>query len=328
MDKVYLIVSIDTECDKGPGWEIQKPMSFTNIYDGIPKVLTPLFDRYKIKPTYLLSPEIIDDSSSVQVLQELENKELGTHLHGEFVEPQSKMDTGRTKIPQLYYSESVEQHKLKNLTDIFFRAFGYSPTSFRAGRWGMSNHTLSILENLGYKVDSSVCPFTVQDFKELGRVNFWGAPVIPYRPSEIDFRKKGNMRIVEMPMTIGNKDLFRIPRRLFRTRNEKPRKILRAVQKMGLNTRITTFRPYRSSVAEMQMLASDMVSTYGKSGPVFLNMMFHSNEIVAAASPYPQTAKEVDKYINDMDQLFESLSCHYNLNPIGLSDVAITSNLE
>ena len=33
--KIYLCVSIDCECDKGPGWRLQKPLSFSGVYEGI-----------------------------------------------------------------------------------------------------------------------------------------------------------------------------------------------------------------------------------------------------------------------------------------------------
>ena len=77
----YIIVSIDTECDKDENWLIRRPLSFTNVTRGIRERLTPLFTRYNIKPTYLISPEVLNSRGSVESLKSIENCELGTHLH-------------------------------------------------------------------------------------------------------------------------------------------------------------------------------------------------------------------------------------------------------
>ena len=60
-------VTIDTECDKSPNWSNSSPLTFNSIYDAIPNKLQPLFEAYSIKPTYFLSPEIIEDQPSVEV---------------------------------------------------------------------------------------------------------------------------------------------------------------------------------------------------------------------------------------------------------------------
>ena len=56
------------------------------------------------------------------------------------------------------YPPDVEAAKLRDLTELFSRTFGRSPTSFRAGRFGIGPHSIPILEELGYLVESSVTP--------------------------------------------------------------------------------------------------------------------------------------------------------------------------
>ena len=68
---ILLVLSIDTECDKDQNWNVKRPMSFTNIISGIPQRLTPLFGKYKIKPTYLISPEVLNDEDSVSLLKSM-----------------------------------------------------------------------------------------------------------------------------------------------------------------------------------------------------------------------------------------------------------------
>ena len=63
-------------------------MGFAGIHDGVRKRLHPLFLSMGAKPTYLLSPEIMRDEACVDVFRSIEHEsELGTHLHGEYAEP-------------------------------------------------------------------------------------------------------------------------------------------------------------------------------------------------------------------------------------------------
>lgn len=320
MTAVDLIISIDTECDKGPAWEIKKPMSFDNIIEGIPKYLNPLFEKFDIRPSYLLSPEVMQNEQCVDLFKTLKNTELGTHLHGEFIEPEADWAANRTKTPQLAYDAKIEKEKLKNLTLLFESKFSYAPKSFRAGRWGMSKSTLPFLEALGYTVDSSVCSFKTHKF-EKGEVNFWGAPLQPYYPSLNDFRKKGKMKILEVPATLANLHLMKWPKPVLRRLNDNSKWHKKILGKLGRTSQVTWFRPWKSTADEMINLSTYFIEHFSNnSKPVVLNMMFHSNEILPGTSPYVQSQKDLDIYLDSLKYLFEFLGNNYKVKGIGLSD--------
>ncbi|MDE2630314.1 MAG: hypothetical protein KGM97_04910, partial [Alphaproteobacteria bacterium] len=69
---VYLCISIDCECDKGPGWRTRKPLGFYGISQGIHDRLQPLFRRFRAKPTYLLSAELMRDAQALEILANLD----------------------------------------------------------------------------------------------------------------------------------------------------------------------------------------------------------------------------------------------------------------
>ena len=51
--------------------------------------MAPLCERFGIKATYLISPEVIEDAASHQALLGLGARhELGAHLHGDFIGPE------------------------------------------------------------------------------------------------------------------------------------------------------------------------------------------------------------------------------------------------
>lgn len=319
---VYLVVSIDTECDKGSRWQIRHPLTFEAVNEGIPYRLTPLFNTYGVIPTYLLSPEVIQDKESVTTLTSLENCELGAHLHGEFIPPEEDFETRRTDTPQLRYAEEVEFQKLANLTQLFEERFGYYPKSFRAGRFGLSRHTLRFLVELGYFVDSSVTPFWSHSFDGAANRNYWGAPTAPYYPSKDDPGRAGDLSLLEVPVTIHNSLLVRWPRWILRRMSNRTRWHKRLFARLGKQIpRTTWLRPQRSTPEELIATADAVIAGVPSNKPVILNMMYHNVEIVPGASPYAQTDKEVQYILESQALLFEHLYRAYNTRSVGLSEV-------
>jgi peptidoglycan/xylan/chitin deacetylase (PgdA/CDA1 family) len=70
---------------------------------------------------------------------------------------------------------------------------------YRAIRHTITNQTLSILEELGFKYDSSVVP---RYFPLKRYAGYKGkTPTHPYHPSRGNYKKIGNMRILELPLS-------------------------------------------------------------------------------------------------------------------------------
>ncbi|MEO8933552.1 MAG: hypothetical protein ABI295_04530 [Xanthomarina sp.] len=315
MKKVYLIISIDTECDKDSKWEIPQPMRFDNIFEQ-QIMLFPLFKKYRIKPTYLLSPEVLKDENSVNFFQEnIGWIELGTHLHVEFIAPNENMTSTNTNDIQRNCKKEVEFEKLKNLTNLFEAKFGFQPTSFRSGRFGSSDYTTSILSELGYKVDSSIVPFTTKVFKN-HRIDSWGKSVIPYWET---FKDK---RLLQVPLTLMNSGYDKLPAILKRGIG-KPNSLTKKITaKLGFSLKTEWLRPYRKDTKELIEIADYVINnSFKKSDFAILNIMFHSNEILPAASPYCKTPLEVESFIKSLDELFNYICQNHELCAIGLSDL-------
>src|SRR4029077_1486953 len=102
-------------------------------------ILHPLFREFGIRPTYLINNVVLEDHESTEVFKSLPGDyELGSHLHGDFIEPGKihKDYSGKDGlVNQCFLEPEVEYGKLKNLTALFTERFGYSPVSFRAGRF-------------------------------------------------------------------------------------------------------------------------------------------------------------------------------------------------
>lgn len=302
MAKIFLVVSIDCECDKGPAWRSRRPLAFDGIREGIGARLQPLFEKYDAKPTYLLSPEVTRHDASVDLLASLGDRaELGTHLHGEYAEPNA-FEPDVTTVFQRDYPREIELKKLQNTTDSFARAFGRKPTSFRAGRFGIGAHTLGILAGLGYLVDSSVTPF--MRWSDRGTTfSFAGAPTQPYVPDEAAPEKIGRSRILEVPITIRPRVANRIPA------------IRRFVEPRWL-------RPSRSSGSQMIAVAREEIAhaaSKERGAPVVLNAMFHNVEVIAGASPYAATEGQARAILGRVETLL-AFAKNEHIRTIGLTE--------
>ena len=288
-EALYVAVSIDTEADHDPAWRRSDPLAFESLTVGVPERLQPVFEAVGAVPTYLLTVEVLEHDDSVAALGGIRTEhELGTHLHAAFVEPGKKFhDYAGVDSPDFQASlpPEIERAKLATLTELFESRFGRRPTSFRAGRYGAGPNTIDALEALGYRVDTSVTPR--HRWREPnGEVDFRRAPLQPYRPAPGSIARAApaasaggrgagggasSGRLLEVPVTVRPRPWRRTP---------------------------AWFRPWASSVEDMKATARWHLSRSG-GGPVCLNMMFHSMEVIEAASPYPQSADEVARFLDD-----------------------------
>jgi len=312
----YFSVTIDTECDKDKEWRVTKPFAFKSVTEAVPAVLQPVFDKFGIKPVYLLSPEVIADDASVSVLKNAKEKgaELGTHLHGEFIGPGENLETEKTYVSQSILNPVVEYEKLENLTKLFSEKFGFNPVSFRAGRFGLGSETFNNLKKLGYKVDSSVTPF-LKWKDEWVDANYINSHYQPY------FTSKDRDGILEVPVTVLNSDLINSPGFVRYVISKFPR-LLRVFKKLRLNKSETLmFRPpVPSMTIEKLRSIVDFYDELLKGSNVFLVMMFHNVDLVPGCSPYCDNLPEQSEYLKRLEEIFGYLN-ERNYESITLSDV-------
>ncbi len=283
VEKIVVSVSIDTECDHDPRWIRSKPLRFDSIQEGLPNRLQPVFDTVGAVPTYLLTVEVLEDAACVETLKALPGRyEYGTHLHAAFIEPDKKFhDYAGVDSPdfQCAYPADIEYQKLANLSTLFQNALGYAPTSFRAGRYGASADSVNSLQQLGYKVDTSVTPH-MKWREPCAKVDFTHAPEQPYFPALHNLSEPQPYtpgRILEVPVTVKPR-WFRDPR---------------------------WFRPWFASVDQMKQIFRYQLKQHEDKRVLSINMMFHSMEVIEKASPYPQDASQVKRFLDDMHETLE-----------------------
>lgn len=293
-------VTIDTECDKSLTWHNSNPLSFESVLKGVPEILQPLFQRYNIKPTYFLSPEIIENDKCVEVFKNFSGEcELGTHLHSDFISPektQLSMDGYEANAFQTEYDREIEFQKLRNLSTLFSSKFGYDPKVFRAGRYAANENTISSLIKLGYKVDSSFTPHHSWIGPKGTVIDHSKSPEQPYFIDQKEIYNPGKTSLLEVPISITK------------------------VNHLLLGKRTLWLRPKFSSFRKVKKLIHIFEKKYGDRDNIFLIMMFHSQEVIPCASPYTTSDKEVDDYVKTLDRVFE-FSSKLNMEFITLEEI-------
>ncbi|MEN3026574.1 MAG: hypothetical protein ABDH31_02555 [Chlorobiota bacterium] len=319
----FLAITVDTECDKGPGWRTQRPIRCRNVVEDVPRYFHEPFWHLGVRPTYLLSPEVIQDAEASEVLRGLPGApELGTHLHGEYVEPEPQWDAEGTYTMQCTYPAELEWAKLRRLTELFRERFGIAPRSFRAGRYGIAARTIPMLAALGYTVDSSVTPYKWW----APEVRFMTAPPFPYYPSPHDISEPGpEGQVLELPVSVLPGIWDKIPaawRKRFNPYHPVVawlwRRWNRYVWDMRPRLFYAAFTPLRDLLRTVLWYAQ-LAERSGHD--VVLVMTLHSCELRPGANPYFATRQQCQRFVDTMLRVTDcALRCGFV--PATLAEIA------
>jgi peptidoglycan/xylan/chitin deacetylase (PgdA/CDA1 family) len=287
----HLVVTVDTEVDKSPDWSVSDPPTFRSVTQALPERMVPLCERFGVRTTFLLSPEVIEDRPSQKTLLSLgSSHEMGAHLHGDFIGPNRLLDAhnaggARADAAQAEYAPELEQAKLRALTDLYVSVFGSRPRAFRAGRFSISPSTLTFLAELGYQVDSSVTPGLRWQFE---------SAVADYRDWVAEGRTVRTPAgpIVELPVSIRPGSSL-AP--LFRAA---PRTV------QAVARRATAGRSDYHWLRPSWCSGKELVQYALSSKERVLVLMMHNVELVAGASPYARDNEGVDRILGSLTELF------------------------
>lgn len=290
-----LIVTIDTEEDN---WGSYNPTGNTVENIGHIRELQELFDRYDVKPTYLLTYPVTTDDKSVSLLRGIMERggcEIGTHCHP-WNTPPFREQTGPKNSMLCNLPSDLQYEKIRNLHETIRDRFDITPLSFRCGRWGLSEQVLINLTRLGYKIDTSVTPYT--DW-----TGYYGPDMSKYTPHPFKFTDgKENLdhSLLEIPATVGflqsnfaaSNLIFDVaglfPFRSFRIRGILD--MLRMVNKVWLS-------PEQSDGKTMIALGKRML----KNKYPYLNMVFHSSTLKSGLTPFVKTCDDERKFLRRIE---------------------------
>ena len=272
---ILFILSVDTEEEwdwSGPFPE--KNFSLENTRN-IPE-FQEFCNTLGIRPTYFVDYAVADDLKSSMILRNIAEQnqcEIGGHLHPWCNPPfTGKATEERSHVVNLPIS--LVEEKIDLLNQKIKENIGITPRSFRTGRWGINGPVLSLLEQKGYNLDSSVYPYYSNEFFSCH--NF---PSEPYWPDLNDPTLKSNQRrIFEIPVTAGfNRSNFSLMSKIHNTASSSPWNLFKPIGilwQLGLLRKIY-LSPELSQIDDMLALVDKVLL----SGRKVIHMYLHSSSL-------------------------------------------------
>jgi hypothetical protein len=279
--------------------------------------LQAVFDRFKVRPTYqVTTPVILDRVGSGHLERFLSDGrcDIGGHLHPWATEPLGDLPADDAhSMPCMLPAELVRE-KLATLTRQIRDRFGVQPVAYRSGRYGSSAAHTPLLLEMGYRVETSVCPFVSHE--HFGGPDYSDAPLEPYwlgTASMLTPETGGGLLCV--PISAGfNRTNFEAAARLYRRLGCVG---LRSLRLIGLLYRLRLLRlirlnPEMTSLDDMISLCRAMVQR----GAETFHLTFHSSNIGVAGTPYVPDCGARDAFLERLAGVLDFLVNRQGVRPV------------
>lgn len=131
-----------------------------------------------LRPCWMADWPVVDNADSGAILRELVASgdcTVGTQLHP-WVSPPFDEEVNRHNSYTANLPRELQREKLFRLTDRIEAATGARPRVYRAGRYGIGQHTAALLSEFGYALDVSVrarFDYSSQDGPDFSRHPLW-----------------------------------------------------------------------------------------------------------------------------------------------------------
>ena len=293
----HYVIFVDTEEE----FDWDEPLSRDNVsvtaMEGLPEAQR-FFREAGALPAYMVDYPIVDNDRSAEIIAEMHARdgcEIGTQLHPWVNPPYEEVVTGRTSFTGNLPVE-LQQAKLENLTERITDRIGIRPTLYRAGRYGIGEHTARLLEEAGYRLDTSgraMFDYSEEggpDFSRFSLDPFWGGP---------------GRTLLELPLTttcIGPLRRFGTP--LFAWGKSIPlwRSLLartRLLQRVSIT-------PEENPIDVALKAAEALI----KDGQPIIGLSYHSPTVVPGHTPYVRDAADLKIFYQWWDAMFELFAKH------------------
>lgn len=310
---MYLAITIDTEEDNWSDYRSEPVLS--NI--GKLTELQTVFDKYGVKPTYLISYPVATDKNSISILRKILERgrcEIGAHLHPWNTPPFEEEKT--VKNTMLFnLSKELQYRKLESLHEKIVENFQMEPISFRSGRWGFDQTVAENIHRLGYKVDTSVSPY-------LNWESYYG-PDFSNRspmPQLLQIGKSGSpdSSILEVPATIGflqdNYDRCNARMKAISGSALRHFRLIGILDKLKIINKVW-LSPESDDAGKMIRLTE---SIKRNKYPI-LNMFFHSPSLQYGLTHFTKTREQEEELRHRIEKFLEYMSVS-NIESITMSE--------
>jgi len=255
-----------------------------------------IFDRRDVSAVYMVDYPAASDRTAVAALNTVARTGkamIGAHLHPWVNPPFTEMVSNFNSYPGNLPC-SLERAKLEKLTTRIEQSFGHRPMAYLAGRYGFGERSLSVLQDLGYRLDLSAV--ALGDFRSDGGPDFraydsncfWdGTPPIlriPHSSADVGFLCQNARRLVDIGRNAAMRRLH-VPGALSR---------LGAVRRVRLT-------PEGFSLRDLIAGAQALIAA----GIRVLVFSFHSPSLAPGFTPYVRDLHDRDEFLSRIDRFLK-----------------------
>ncbi len=255
-----------------------------------------IFDEFGIRPCYVVDYPVASQADGYQTLKQYFDTgkcEIGAQLHP-WVNPPLRETINQRNMYPGNLSPDLEREKLVRLCNMIEQNIGVYPEIYKAGRYGFGPNTGRILEELGFKIDLSVCPPLNEhleggpDYRDFNAVPFWFGC--------------SNQRCLEIPNTgayVGwanhkAKSIYEIALKLKRMR------VPGILSRIGALDRLI-LSPEGFTSKEHVKLTMDLY----KKGIRTFTWSFHSPSVAPGHTCYVQSDRQLKRFIDSFRYYFD-----------------------
>jgi len=183
----------DVECFSFEHNQYEPAVAQRVLKQGLPRLLD-LYDKYDVNATFFYTGKIVEiEPEVIDIVKERGRHEIGCHGYSH------ELEHGFDII-----SLEQQQQHIRKAKRIIENESNMKIISFRAPAARINRNTIIALENTGFKIDSSICSQRFDgplSFGAKGKINWLFAHRLPYHPSKSNPYRKGNSKILELPIS-------------------------------------------------------------------------------------------------------------------------------
>jgi hypothetical protein len=254
------------------------------------------FASVGVKPVYVTDYPVINSDPAAAMMGQWASDgtaDIGAHLHP-WVNPPHVEAVNAANSYVGFLPEAVERAKLEALCVRIDERFGRRPVAYRAGRYGVGPNSARLLEEAGFRLDSSVR--SRFDYSHQHGPNFQGLPQHPYWAGP-------TRSLIELPLSTAFAGLLR----------GGGERLYRAAQAMG---------PVAGALSRTRMLSRIPLTPEGvpladaivaidallAEGVRLLNFSFHSPTLEPGHTPYVRNESDRTAFYHWWDGVLAHLA--------------------
>ena len=286
------LVFVDTEEEFDWNGPFRRDNTAVTAMEGLPGAQR-FFNEAGAKPAYMVDYPIVNSDRSRDILAEMRARdgvEIGAQLHPwvnpPFEEEVTPYNSFTANLPL-----DLQRAKLKALTKKITERFGERPLTYRAGRYGIGEHSAALLEAEGYRMDASV--------RALFNYGAQGGPDFSRFETHAFWAGK-KRQLLELPLTATFVGRLRgLGERLF-PRGDKVALWRAVLARTGMIQRVSlTPEDYPLDIAleAIRQLLDDGLNIF--------SLSYHSPSIVPGHTPYVRDDADLKEFYRWWDGVFD-----------------------